>query len=98
MRGLCAPFGVLVAAALQRAWAFSLDLYQPGWQPIDAEALAAQLGVPPPGEDYGRATLIALDCLLVVDNPAPLDYQGAWEDVGRHVLADLREEITVHGA
>lgn len=83
---------VLVAAALQRAWAFSLDLYLPGWSPIAADALARRLGVPSPSEDYGRATLDALDALLVRDDPFPTDYRGAWEDVGCHALDDLREE------
>jgi hypothetical protein len=83
---------VLAAAALQRTWAFSLDLYLPGWQRIEAGAVARGLGMPPPDEDYGRATLMALDRLLAGDNPVPPDYFGAWEDVGRHVIADLREE------
>jgi hypothetical protein len=83
---------VLAAAALQHTWAFSLDLYLPGWQPIDAAATALSLAVPPPDEDYGRATLVALDRLLAGDDPVPPDYWGAWEDVGRHVLQDLREE------
>jgi hypothetical protein len=90
--------GVLAAAALQRTWAFSLDLYMPGWAPIDAGAIAGLLGVPRPEEDYGRATLRALDRLLAGDEPVPPDYRGAWEDVGRHVMADLRAEPAAHGA
>jgi hypothetical protein len=88
----------LAAAALQQTWAFSLDLYLPGWQPIEADTLAARLNVPKPHGDYGRATLIALDRLLAGDDPVPPDYAGAWEDVGRHVIADLREEAAARGA
>jgi hypothetical protein len=87
---------VLAAAALQHTWAFSLDLYLPGWRPIDAAATALSLGVPQPDEDYGRATLIALDRLLAGADPVPPDYRGAWEDVGRHVMDDLREESVSH--
>jgi hypothetical protein len=89
---------VLAAAALQRTWAFSLDLYLPGWLPIEADALSSRLQVPKPDEDYGRATLTALDRLLAGDDPVPPDYIGAWEDVGRHVIADLREEAATRGA
>jgi hypothetical protein len=89
---------VLAAAALQRTWAFSLDIYMPGWLPINADALAHRYGVPPPSEDYGRATLLALDRLLAGDDLLPPDYYGAWEDVGRHVMDDLRGEFATHGA
>jgi hypothetical protein len=89
---------VLAAAALQRTWAFSLDIYAPGWLPINADALAHRHGVPPPSEDHGRATLLTLDRLLARDDPLPPDYYGAWEDVGRHVMDDLRKEIAAHGA
>jgi hypothetical protein len=89
---------VLAAAALQRAWAFSLDIYLPGWQPIVAEADAHCLDVPRPDEDYGRATLSALDRLLAGDDPVAPDYLGAWEDAGRHMIADLREESAAHVA
>jgi hypothetical protein len=89
---------VLAAAALQRTWAFSLDIYTPGWLPLNADALARAYGVPLPSEDYGRATLIALDRILAGGKPVPPDHFGAWEDVGRHVLDDLREESAAHGA
>ena len=83
---------ILAAAALQRMWAFSLDLYQPGWQAIETSALARELHVRPPEEDFGRATLRDLDRLLAGGDPLPPDYIGAWEDVGRHVIDDLRAE------
>ena len=83
---------VLAAAALQRMWKFSLDLYMPGWIEIDATRLARELGMPLPAEDYGRATLNALDALLRTGDSFPTAYRAAWEDVGRHVLDGLREE------
>jgi hypothetical protein len=89
---------VLAAAALQRTWAFSLDIYTPGWLPINVDPLAHSSGVALPSEDYGRATLLALDRLLAADDPLPPDYYGAWEDVGRHVLDDLREVFATYGA
>jgi hypothetical protein len=89
---------ILAAAALQRAWIFSLNLYLPRWQSIEADALARRLGVPPPADDYGRATLLALDRLLAGDQSMPPDYYGAWEDVGRHAIADLREEAALYAA
>lgn len=48
---------MLIAAALQAMWAFSLDLYLPGWSRIDAGALTERLHVPSPNEDYGRSML-----------------------------------------
>jgi len=89
---------ILAAAALQSMWAFSLNLYMPGWIPIDGDKLAEWLGVPSPHEDYGRATLDALDGLLNYDSPFPTDHVGAWQDVGRHVLDDLREEALDYAA
>jgi hypothetical protein len=88
---------VLAAPALQRTWAFSLDIYTPGWLPIDVDVLARSCGVPLPSEDYGRATLHALDRLLAGDDPVPPDYFGAWEDVGRYVMDDLREGGDMRG-
>ena len=89
---------ILAAAALQSTWAFSLNLYMPDWIPIDGDRLAERLGVPSPREDYGRATLDALDSLLNRDSPFPTDRAGAWQDVGRHVLDDLREEALDYAA
>jgi len=89
---------ILAAAALQSTWAFSLTLYMPGWMPIDGDERAERLGVPSPHEDYGRATLDALDGLLNRDSPFPIDHIGAWQDVGRHVLDDLREEALDYAA
>ncbi len=95
---LLVAVSVLAAAALQSMWAFSLDLYMPGWERIDVDGLARRLGVPLPHEDYGRATLDAFGDLLNRDSPFPTDHVGAWEDVGRHVLDDLREEALDYAA
>jgi len=89
---------VIATAALQHMWAFSLDLYLPNWTSIYAGALIRMLGVPSPSQDYGRAALDALDDLLRRDDPFPTDYRGAWEDVGRQVLNDLRDEDLFHVA
>jgi hypothetical protein len=94
---LLLAISVVAAAALQRMWAFSLDLYLPGWVAIDPGPLIAMLGVPPPEEDYGRAALDALEARLRAEDPFPTAYRTAWEDVARHVLDDLREESR-HGA
>jgi hypothetical protein len=59
--------------------------------------LIAMLGVPPPEEDYGRATLDALEARLQTEDPFPTAYCAAWEDVARHVLYNLREDGR-HGA
>jgi hypothetical protein len=88
----------VAAAALQRAGAFSLDIYQPGRQRITAAVLIAELGVPPVEEDYGRPTLQALSILLAGADPLPPDYAGAWEDVAEHVLTDLRQDWATHAA
>jgi len=95
---LLVEMSILAAAALQSTWAFSLNLYMPGWRPIDGDKLAERLGVPSPHEDYGRATLDALDGLLNHGSPFPMDHVGAWQDVGRHVLDDLREEALDYAA
>ena len=89
---------ILAAAALQRMWAPSLDLYQPGWQAIETATLARELHVRPPEDDFGRSTLRDLARLLAADDPLPPDYIGAWEDVGRHVIDDLRTEETAHAS
>jgi hypothetical protein len=82
--------GILAAAALRRAWKFTLDIYLPGQPSIDADGIAAALGVPSPADDYGRACLRALSALLARDQPFPFDYMRAWEDVAEHILDGLR--------
>ena len=80
----------VLAAALRRAWKFTLDIYLPGQPSIDADGIAAELGVPSPAGDYGRACLRALSALLARDQPFPFDYMRAWEDVAEHILDGLR--------
>jgi hypothetical protein len=82
---------VLAAASLQRAWSFTLDIYVPGWRRIDG-AIAAQLGVPSPDEDYGRPCLHAVSRLLASGQPFPYDYARGWQDVAELVLEDMRVE------
>lgn len=95
-RRLLVEASIVAAAALQSTWVFSLDLYMPGWQRIDADALAARLAVPLSREDYGRPALEALSDELNSGEPFAVDHVGAWEDVARHVLDDLREEALTH--
>lgn len=82
---------VLVAASLQRAWSFTLDIYMPGWRRIDG-AIAALLGVPSPDENYGRPCLHAVSRLLARGQPFPYDYARGWQDVAELVLEDMRVE------
>ena len=83
---------ILAAAALRRAWMFTLDIYLPGQPAIDADGIAAELGVPFPATDYGRACLRALSALLARDQPFPFDYARAWEGVAEHILDGLRRQ------
>lgn len=85
---------IVAAAALQQAWIFTLDIYLPGRDQIEADDLAAQLGVPSPRADYGRASLQNLSTLLAHDQPFPFDYARGWEDAAEHVLDDLRTEAS----
>jgi hypothetical protein len=80
------------AAALRRAWKFTLDIYLPGQPSIDGEGIAAELCVPSPADDYGRACLRAPSALLARDQPFPFDYMRAWEDVAEHILDGLRRQ------
>lgn len=85
---------IVAASALQQAWKFTLDIYLPGRSSIEADDLAAELGVPSPHLDYGRASLQALSTLLARDQPFPFDYARGWSDAAEHVLDDLRTEAS----
>lgn len=82
----------VVAAALQKEWAFTLDLYLPRQTPIDALDLAAEFGLPSPAQDYGRLCLIAASNVLARDAPFPYDFRAGWEDATRRLLAQLRQD------
>jgi hypothetical protein len=81
---------IVAAAALREAWRFTLDIYLPGQPNIEADDISRELGVPVPGEDYGRASLRALSALLACNQPFPFDFARAWEDVADHILDDLK--------
>lgn len=85
---------IVAAAALQQAWKFTLDIYLPRRSSIEADDLAAELGVPAPHVDYGRASLRNLSILLARDQPFPFDYARGWEDAAEHVLDYLRTEAS----
>lgn len=89
---------VLVAAALRTTWSFVLGIYLPGQPSIDADDVAAELGVPRPCEDYGRPCIAAVAELLRADQGFPFDYEGGWDDVAGHVLQELRFEARERGA
>src|SRR5207249_11833875 len=82
----------ILAAALRRAWKFTLDIYLPGQASIDVAGIAVELGVPSPADDYGRACLRALSALLARAQPFPFDYMRTWEDVAEHILDGLRTQ------
>jgi hypothetical protein len=69
-----------------------LAIYLPRQPSIDGEGIAAELGVPSPADDYGRACLRALSALLARDQPFPFNYARAWEDVAEHILEGLRTQ------
>jgi hypothetical protein len=89
---------ILVAAALQSEWSFALDLYLPSQARIEADHLAAQLGLPSPRQDFGRPCLAAAARLLRNDNLFPVNYQADWESAARRLLSQLAKEARVRGA
>lgn len=87
---------LVVAAALQREWGFSLSVYIPDQLPIEADHLAAELGLPSPREDFGRPCLTAAAQLLRYGAAFPFNYEVGWEDAARRLLAQLAREAR-HG-
>jgi len=83
---------VVVAAALQREWAFTLDIYLPNQPTIEADDLAAQLELPSPDEDYGRPCLMAVANALAGVASFPFNYRAGWEGAARRLLAQLRQD------
>lgn len=81
---------VLASAALREWWSFVLGIYLPGQPPIQADDLAADLGVPPPTEDYGQPCIAATAELLRRGQPFPYNHERSWHDAARHVLEELR--------
>lgn len=84
---------VVVAAALQREWCFTLDLYLPHRPRIDAEGLAARLCLPSPCLDFGRPCLVAAAQLLRKDDDFPFNYEADWENAARRLMAQLIHDV-----
>lgn len=80
---------VVVAAALQCEWRFTLDLYLPDRPRIDAESSAALLGLPSPWQDFGRPCLAAAGRLLREGEVFPYNYEADWENAARRLMAQL---------
>lgn len=81
---------ILAAAALREWWRFVLGIYLPGQPPIQADDLAAALGVPPPTDDYGRPCIAATAELLRSGESFPYNHERSWHDAAQHVLEELR--------
>ena len=89
---------ILAAAALQNEWSFSLDLYLPDQVYIQADHLAAELGLPSPGQDFGRACLAAAARLLRKESMFPVNYEADWENAAHRLLSQLIREAPARGA
>jgi hypothetical protein len=89
---------VLVAAALQCEWGFSLDLYLPNRVRIQADHLATDLGLPSPHQDFGRPCLAAAARLLREDGEFPVNYEADWENAAHRLLSQLVREARTRGA
>jgi hypothetical protein len=89
---------IVVAAALQREWSFTLGLYLGDQTSIDADHLAAELRLPPPGEDFGRLCLVAAGRLLGERDSFPVDYRADWENAARRLMAQLVGEAGERGS
>lgn len=89
---------IVIATALQSEWAFSLDLYLPDAGRIEADHLAAELGLPSPRDDFGRTCLVAAAQLLRRGQSFPFNYQADWENAVKRLLTQLVQEARGHGA
>lgn len=89
---------IVVAAALQSEWSFSLDIYLPVGRRIDAEGEALELGLPSPAEDYGRGCLAEASRLEGEDDIFPVNYVADWENAARRLLVQLAREASAHGS
>ncbi len=88
---------ILVAAALQNEWSFAIGFYLPNQTRIEADHLAAELGLPSPAGDFGRPCLVAAAHLLRERDPFPFNYEAAWEDGAHRLLVQLAREARDHG-
>jgi hypothetical protein len=83
---------IVVAAALQREWGFSLDLYLQDRIRIQADHLRMKLDLPPPNEDFGRPCLYAAAGLLLDGSEFPFAFVRGWRDVVHRLPAQLIRE------
>jgi hypothetical protein len=88
---------IVVAAALQHEWGFSLGLYLPNQTRIEAERLATELGLPSPADDFGRPCLVAAAQLLRARDPFPFNHEADWRDAAHRLLAQLAREARARG-
>lgn len=88
---------VLIAASLQSEWGFSLDLYLPH-RTIDAEHLAAQLGLPSPRSGFGEPCLTALNDLQRGESLFPVNHRADWENAAHRLIAQLVREARSNDA
>lgn len=91
-----ALLSVLVAAALQQEWRFTLDIYLPGSESIDADGIAKYYGLPSPQEDFGCACLKAIADLQRRDSLFPFNYEEGWRDAARRLFDQLIREARKH--
>lgn len=89
---------IVVAAALQSEWGFSLDLYLPNGVPIEVDRLVNEFGLPAPRENFGRPCLTAAARLLRSDSLFPVNYEEDWEHAARRLRAQLVREAADSGA
>ncbi|MGH2447798.1 MAG: hypothetical protein ACRDFS_04255 [Chloroflexota bacterium] len=89
---------IVVAAALQSEWGFSLDIYLPGQPRIEAAALARYLSLPRPVLDYGRPCLRAAQRALLQGARFPFNYRAGWEDAVHRLLSQLIRDANLVGA
>jgi hypothetical protein len=88
---------IVVAAALQNEWGFSLDLYLPEADRIAADQVAAELGLPSPAEDFGRPCLRATSRMLQRNAPFPFNFESGWEDSVHRLLSQLKRSASRYG-
>ncbi|HEV3311497.1 MAG TPA: hypothetical protein VG815_13375 [Chloroflexota bacterium] len=89
---------IVVAAALQAEWDFSLRISLPDAPVIEADRVAAELGLPLPALDFGRPALRAAAQRMPSRIEFPVDHCRGWEDAVRRLLAQCVREARTRGA
>jgi hypothetical protein len=85
---------IVVAAALQNEWSFSLNIYLPDFLRIEADHIARELRLPLPDEDFGRPCLNAASELLAANDRFPTDYTQDWRNTAKRLLSQLAREAS----